>query len=417
MILINPLNAVVNLKCFFINKDWTVLSMLNTSFSDWPAFSKEEIIAVSDVLKSNKVNYWTGDICKKFETEFASWCESKFAVALSNGTLALDFAIKALKIGEGDEVIVTPRSFIASISSIVNAGANPIFADVDLETQNITPKSIRKVITKKTKAIICVHLAGLPCNMLEIRKIANKHGLKIIEDCSQAHGASINKKNVGSFGDVSTWSFCTDKIISTLGEGGMISTNNKEIYEFCKRYINHGTVQKGKKNSNNFLYNKDYFGTNLRITEIQSLAGLEQLKNLKKIQKKREKMAKDYFELFSIYKKYFDIYFPPKNIKSAWYRFYFFIRTDIKNYKKKRIQIIKKLGEKKIRCFTGSCPEIYLEKSFQKLKDYKKIRLKNCKRLGETSIALDVNHTLNYKINHKNLLRIKNEIKKIFFLK
>ena len=308
---------------------------------DWPNFSKNLINKVGKLLDSGKINYTTGSIGKKFENNFSKFIGNKYSTAICNGTAALEVAIKSLKLPKNSKIIVPARSFFASASSIVNTGYLPIFADVDLLTQNISIRDIQNKITKDTKAIICVHLAGLPCNMLEIRKIANKHGLKIIEDCSQAHGASINKKNVGSFGDVSTWSFCTDKIISTLGEGGMISTNNKEIYEFCKRYINHGTVQKGKKNSNNFLYNKDYFGTNLRITEIQSLAGLEQLKNLKKIQKKREKMAKDYFELFSIYKKYFDIYFPPKNIKSAWYRFYFFIRTDIKNYKKKRIQIIK----------------------------------------------------------------------------
>ena len=248
--------------------------------------------------------------------------------------------------------------------------------------------------------------------MQKIKKIANKNKLKIIEDCSQAHGASIYKKSVGSFSDVSTWSFCNDKIISTLGEGGMISTNKKKIYDFCKRYINHGTNYQSKKNSYKFIYNKDYFGTNLRITEIQSCSGIEQLKNLKKIQRIREKMSKDYFKLISKYKNYFNIFYPSNKIKSAWYRFYFFIRSDVKNYKIIRFKIIKNLNKTNLKCFAGSCPEIYLEKSFKKLKKFNQPRLKNCKILGETSIALDVNHTLKNFDHNRNLLKLENVIKK-----
>ena len=285
--------------------------------------------------------------------------------------------------------------------------------DVDLLTQNISLKDIQKKITTKTKAIICVHLAGLPCDMYDIKKIAKKNNIKIIEDCSQAHGASINNKQVGSFGDVSTWSFCNDKIISTLGEGGMISTNNKKINDFCKRHINHGSIFKVQKNFNKFVYDKDYFGTNLRITEIQSVAGLEQLKNLKRIQKKRNKIAKHYFDIISKYHKYFYTHYPPKHIKSAWYRFYFFLKKNIKNDKKIRYEIIKNLKKKNFRCFSGSCPEIYLEKSFKKIKGFRQKRLKNCRILGETSIALDVNHTVNISQNKQKLLKLKAVIEEI----
>jgi dTDP-4-amino-4,6-dideoxygalactose transaminase len=248
--------------------------------------------------------------------------------------------------------------------------------------------------------------------MYAIKNFARKKNLKIIEDCSQAHGASINNKEVGSFSDVSTWSFCNDKIISTLGEGGIISTNNKKIYKFCKKYINHGTTQKKIQNQEKFIYNKDLFGTNLRLTEIQSFAGLEQLKCLKQTQKKRQKIAKDYFKLISKYKKYFFSYYPPKQIRSAWYRFYFFIKPNIRNYKKIRLDIIRDLNKRNLRCFSGSCPEIYLEKSFKKLKNFKIKRLKNCKILGETSLALDVNHTLNLWQHKKDLLKIKRVIEK-----
>lgn len=379
---------------------------------NWPNFNKKLIFKINNIIRSGKINYLTGPYGKKFEKEFSKYIDNKYSVAICNGTAALEVAIKSLKLPKNSEIIVPARSFFSSASSIVNTGHTPVFADIDLLTQNISLADIKKKINNKTKAIICVHLGGLPCDMQGIKNIAIKNKLKIIEDCSQAHGASINNKQVGSFGDVGTWSFCNDKIISTLGEGGMISTNNKKIYNFCKVYINHGTVSNKIENSDKFIYNKNYFGTNLRITEIQSFAGLEQLKYLKKTQRKREKMSKDYFNLIRKYSDYFITHFPQKNIKSAWYRFYFFIKPNIKNYKTVRYKIIKNLKKNNFRCFTGSCPEIYLEKSFSKLKKFKQARLKNCKFLGQTSIALDVNHTLKYSEHKKDLLKLDSVILK-----
>ena len=378
---------------------------------DWPNFNKNLISKVSKILSSGQINYTNGPYGKKFENEFSKFVGNKYSTAICNGTAALEVAIKSLRLPKNSEIIVTARSFFASAACIVNTGHKPIFADIDLLTQNISLEDIKKKINKRTKAIICVHLAGLPCNMHDIKKLANKNRIKIIEDCSQAHGASINNKQVGTFGDIGTWSFCNDKIISTLGEGGMISTNNKKIYDFCKTYINHGSVLKDKKNSEKFVYNKDYFGTNLRITEIQSVAGLEQLKDLKKVQNKRERMSKSYSHLISKYQNYIYGHFPSRNIKCAWYRFYFFLKTDVKDYQKIRFKIIKNLKRNNLKCFTGSCPEIYLEKSFKK---FKTKRLKNCKILGETSIALDVNHTLTYVKHKENLLKLKFVLERIF---
>ena len=378
---------------------------------EWPNFNKNLIFKVSKIINSGKINYTTGPYGEKFEKSFSQFIGNKHSIAICNGTAALEVAIKSLRLAKNSEIIVPARSFFSSAACIINTGHLPIFADVDSLTQNITIDEIKKKLTKKTKAIICVHLAGLPCDMILIKKLAKQKKIKIIEDCSQAHGASINNKQVGSFGDVNTWSFCNDKIISTLGEGGMISTNNKKIYNFCKKYINHGTG-KQKKYSNKFVYNKDSFGTNLRITEIQSLAGLEQLKNLKRIQKKREEISKDYFNLISKYNNFIDCFMPAKNIKNAWYRFYFFLKPSIKNYNKTRYEIIKSLNKGNLKCFTGACPEIYLEKAFKNLKNFKVIRLKNCKILGETSIALDVNHTLNDNDYKQNLLTIESVLKK-----
>ena len=383
---------------------------------EWPNFSKKLIGKVSNILSSGKINYTNGPYGKEFEKKFSKFVGNKYSIAICNGTAALEVAIKSLKLPKKSEIIVPARSFFASASSIINTGHKPIFVDVDLLTQNILLKDVKKKITKKTKAIICVHLAGLPCDMKNLISLANKKKIKIIEDCSQAHGASINKKQIGSFGNVSTWSFCNDKIISTLGEGGMISTNTKNIYEFCKKYINHGTSLK-EKNSIKFIYNKEIFGTNLRITEIQSVAGLEQLKSLKLTQKKREKMSRNYYNLIKSYKGFLNCYYPPARIKSAWYRFYFFLNPNIRNYQKKRLEIIKQLKRKNIKSFTGSCPEIYLEKAFVKLQKTKFKRLKNSKILGNTSLALDVNHTLSYRDHKKELVIIKFILNKILLKK
>ena len=295
----------------------------------------------------------------------------------------------------------------------MNTGNIPVFADVNITTQNNFKKAIKKKINKKTRAIICVHLGGLPCDMKKIIKLVKRKNIRIIEDCSQAHGASIGRDQVGSFGEVATWSFCTDKIISTLGEGGMISTNNKGIYEYCKKYINHGTKLSKKNDSEKFIYNKDTFGTNIRITEIQSIAGIEQLKNIKQIQKKRENMSKDFFKIISKYQSYLDCYMPKKNIKNAWYRFYFIVKPNFLQ-KKIRFKLIKSFKNNNIKCYTGACPEIYLEKSFKNLRNLKIKRLKNCRILGESTIALDVNHTIAKQKHQENLKNIQKTLKATF---
>ena len=214
------------------------------NFSTWPLFTTEEVDAVKNVLLSNKVNYWTGNECREFEKEFAVWSNSKYAIALGNGTLALDSALKALDIGFGNEVIVTSRTYIASVTSIVTAGAIPVFADIDTNSQNITTTSIRSMITKKTKAIICVHLAGWPCEMDEIIELANEFNLYVIEDCAQAHGAKYKSKPVGSIGNIGCWSFCQDKIMTTGGEGGMVTTNDKSLWSKMWSYKDHGKSYK-----------------------------------------------------------------------------------------------------------------------------------------------------------------------------
>ena len=195
----------------------------------WPTYTKQEISKVTSIIRSGKVNYWTGKEVKIFEKEFSKYIGSKYSIAVCNASLALEASLTALNIGKGDEVITTPRSYNSSATCILRVGATPIFADVDIKTQNISVNEIKKKISKKTKAIICVHLGGLPCEMEKINKLVKNTKIAIIEDCSQAHGAKYKGRSVGTFSDISVWSFCNDKIISTLGEGGMISTK-KRIY-------------------------------------------------------------------------------------------------------------------------------------------------------------------------------------------
>lgn len=257
--------------------------MLNTAFAPWPSFTQEEADAVSSVLLSNRVNYWTGQHCREFEKEFAAWVGTAYAVAVSNGTTALDLALKALDIGAGDDVIVTSRTFLASASSIVTAGANPVFADVELDSQNISKATIEAVLTPKTKAIICVHLAGWMCDMDPIMQLAAEHGLYVIEDCAQAHGAAYKGRAAGSIGHIGAWSFCQDKIMTTGGEGGMVTTHDETLWKKMWAYKDHGKNYDSiyhKQHPPGFRWLHDSFGTNWRMMEMQAVIGQIQLKRM-----------------------------------------------------------------------------------------------------------------------------------------
>ena len=371
--------------------------MINNQFSSWPSFTSEEADAVRDVLLSNKVNYWTGNECREFEKEFAVWSNSKYAITLGNGTLALDSAFKALDIGFDDEVIVTARTYIASVTSIVNSGAIPIFADVDLNSQNITPESIRSKITSKTKAIVCVHLAGWPCEMDGIKDLAKEFNLYVIEDCSQAHGAKYKGKPVGSIGNIGCWSFCQDKIMTTGGEGGMVTTNDKSLWSKMWSYKDHGKSYEAvykRKHPDGFRWVNESFGTNWRMTEMQGVIGRIQLKRMSDWHTKRITNAN---KIWNVAKKCKGLRVPsiPEYIEHAAYKCYVF--TELKELKNSWDQnkIIKEINSLGVPCYSGSCPEIYLEKAFDKTGFRPKQRLANAKELGETSLMFLVHPTLN----------------------
>ncbi|GAM73820.1 lipopolysaccharide biosynthesis protein RffA [Vibrio ishigakensis] len=370
--------------------------MLNTSFSPWPCFTEEEADAVSRVLLSNKVNYWTGNECREFEKEFAAWAGSNFAIALGNGTLALDVALKALDVGEGDEVITTPRTFLASASSIVTSGASPVFADVDLNSQAITAESINAVLTSKTKAVIVVHLAGMPAEMDAIMALSEKHGFFVIEDCAQAHGAKYKGRGVGTIGHIGAWSFCQDKIMTTGGEGGMVTCNDESLWRKMWSYKDHGKSYEAvyeREHAPGFRWLHESFGTNWRMTEMQGAIGRIQLKRMQEWTSARQSNGAaidEVAEKFNVVR----TVKVPDCISHAEYKHYLFVNTEFLADGWTRDRIVDEIVKRGVPAYQGSCSEVYLEKAFDQTPWIPEQRLKNAVELGETSLMFLVHPTL-----------------------
>ncbi len=370
--------------------------MLNTSFPPWPCFTCEEAEAVSRVLLSNKVNYWTGQECREFENEFAAWAGCEHAIALANGTVALELALKALDIGPGDEVIVTPRTFLASVSCIAMVGAKPVFADVDADSQNITAETIRAVLTPQTRAIICVHLAGWPCDMGPILALANEHGLKVIEDCAQAHGATYKGRLVGSMGHVGAWSFCQDKIMTTGGEGGMVTTRDRDLWSRMWSYKDHGKSWEAvyeRQHPVGFRWLHESFGTNGRMLEMQAVIGRIQLKRMADWVAIRMANAEHISE---VCRRYPVVRVPvvPDDVTHAWYKLYVFVQPQYLADGWSRDRIIDEILAQGVPCYSGTCPEVYLEKAFDDTGFRPAERLPVARQLGETSLMFLVHPTL-----------------------
>lgn len=373
--------------------------MLNTPFSPWPSFTEEEVEAVSRVLLSNRVNYWTGEEGRAFEREYAEWVGTAHGVALANGTLAMDVAWPVLGIGAGDEVICTPRTFQASASSIAMAGAIPIFADVDPDSQNITPATVEPLITPRTKAILCVHLAGWPCDMEGFAELAERYNLRIIEDCAQAHGATIRGRSVGTFGDINAWSFCQDKIITTAGEGGMVTLDDEELWKKVWSYKDHGKSWDAVHNREHppgFRWLHESFGTNWRMTEMQAAVGRIQLARMPEWHNARKRNASLLMHEFS---EIDGLRTPtvPDHIEHAWYRLYIFVRPDALRTDWSRDRIMNTIVAEGVPCYAGTCPEVYREKSFVDAGLAPLQRLPRAIELGETSLVFLIHPTLTEK--------------------
>lgn len=372
------------------------------TLSQWPVYSEEEAAAVSEVLLSNKVNYWTGTKGREFEKAFAAFSQSDYAVAVANGTVALDLCLYALGIGAHnggsacDEVIVTSRTFMASVSSIVLAGARPVFADVDLNSQNITADTVAAVISSKTKAIIAVHLAGWPCDMDALNALACAQGIKVIEDCAQAHGALYKGRSVGSLGDIAAWSFCQDKIMTTGGEGGMVTTNDKALWERVWAYKDHGKSYAAvyeREHAPGFRWLHESFGTNWRLTEMQAAIGLIQLKRMPAWQQQRydnSMMLARCLESFACMR----IPMPSADIQHAYYKFYAFVDQALLPEGVQRDDVLQALNAANVPCMQGSCSEVYLEKAFDNTDFRPEYSLVNAKALGESSLMFLVHPTI-----------------------
>lgn len=400
--------------------------MLNTPFSPWPSYSEEEAQAVKQVLLSNKVNYWTGNECREFEREFAAWCGTRHAIALANGTLALDLALKGLGVGPGDEVVVTPRTFIASVSCVVNAGATPVFADVDADNGNLSAATIARVLTPRTRAVICVHLAGWPCDMDPIMDLARQYGLKVIEDCAQAHGARYKGRAVGSIGDVGAWSFCQDKIMTTGGEGGMVTTNDESLWRAMWSFKDHGKSYEAvyeRQHPPGFRWLHESFGTNWRMLEMQAAIGRIQLRRMADWTLRRQANA---VVLAAALKPFAGENGPVRlpqlgcislasggganacgtgcgpggtqpcatGCVHGQYKFYAYVRPHNLAPGWGRDRIIEAINGQGVPCYQGSCSEVYLEKAFEGMGWRPAQRLPVARELGETSLMFLVHPTL-----------------------
>jgi dTDP-4-amino-4,6-dideoxygalactose transaminase len=382
--------------------------LLNTPFSDWPSFTAEEADAVQRVVMSNKVNYWTGTEAREFEKEFAAWCGTKYAVAMANGTVALDVALKALGVGPGDEVVVTPRTFIASISCVVNAGAVPVFADVEADSGNVSARTIAAVLSPATRAVVCVHLAGWPCDMDPIMKLAAERGLKVIEDCAQAHGARYKGRAVGSIGHVGAWSFCQDKIMTTGGEGGMVTTNDEALWRAMWSFKDHGKSYEAvyeRQHSRGFRWLHESFGTNWRMLEMQAVIGRIQLRRMSDWSAARRQNAET---IWATCAGFAALRVPQVKCAScpggcaaagascehAHYKCYAYVQPERLAQGWTRDRIVESIMAEGVPCYQGSCSEVYMEKAFDGTGWRPEVRLQVAKVLGETSIMFLVHPTL-----------------------
>ncbi len=369
---------------------------MSLTYPDWPSFSDEEIAAVGNVLRSGKVNYWTGTETREFEKEFAAFAGSRHAVALANGTLALELALRVLGVRAGDEVVVTPRTFIASASAAVIQGMIPVFADVDPDSGNITAETIARVLTPRSKAIVLVHIAGWPCDMDPILALARERGLKVIEDCAQCHGAMYKGRPCGSLGDIAAWSFCQDKIMTTGGEGGMITLNDDAMWEEAWSFKDHGKSYDAiyrQPAPEGYRWLHEDFGTNWRLTEMQSVLGRIQLKRMPEWKALRARNAAILAERFGALP-FLRVPLPGPDFDHAYYKFHVFIRPEMLKAGWTRDRILSECDARGIPCRNGVCGEIYMEKAFEKAGLRPKERLPVARELGETSLMFMVHPTL-----------------------
>lgn len=369
------------------------------AFPPWPHFTAEMIEAASEVLRSGKVNYWTGSEARQFETEYARHTETEYAVAVTNGTVALELALHAFGIGAGDDVIVPARTFVATGGCALVCGARPVFADVDRASQNITAETIEAALTPRSRAVIVVHLAGLPCDMDPILELAKRRGLIVIEDCAQCHGAKYRGRPVGSMGHAGAFSFCQDKILTSAGEGGMLTTNDKGAWERAWSYKDHGKswdAVYNRKHPSPFKWLHESPGTNWRLTEIQAAVGRVALRQLPEWVEARRRNAAVLNEGLARVAGLDVPSFGPE-FHHSYYKHYAFLKPGALSAGWTRDRVVQALQAEGISCGSGACPEIYRERVFEDRGLQPARRLPVCQALGESSLMFLVHPTLERK--------------------
>jgi dTDP-4-amino-4,6-dideoxygalactose transaminase len=360
----------------------------------WPFFDRDEIAAVTEVLASGRVNYWTGDRVRAFEDAYAAHCGVRFGLAVANGTLALELALYALGIGPGDDVIVPARTFIATAAAVAQRGARPVVADIDPLSQNMSAATLKAALTPRTKAVIPVHLAGWPAEMGPLLALAQEKNLAVIEDCAQAHGATIDGKPVGGLGRIGCFSFCQDKIISTGGEGGMVVTDDEALYRRMWSFRDHGKNYASALETSpgaSFKWVADSFGTNWRLTEPQAAIGLLQLQKLPAWIARRRANAvmldNALKDLNSVTLQHI-----PAHLFHAFYKYYFFVNSDALKDDWSRTRICEELNRRNVPARVGACPDISREKAFAEAGPQP--AHPNAVAVGERTILLPVHPTL-----------------------
>lgn len=371
----------------------------------WPLFDDEMVEVATRVLRSGRVNYWTGDEGRQFEAEFATACQCRHGIAVANGTLALELALYALDVGPGDEVIVPSRTFIATASAVVARGARPVCADVDRDSQTLTSATVARLQTPSTKAVIAVHLAGWPCDMKALATLCRQRGLALVEDCAQAHGARFCDLPVGALGDVAAFSFCQDKILTTAGEGGMLVTNRPDVWERAWRYKDHGKSPEAKfspqPGSADYRWLHESFGSNFRLSEVQSAVGRVMLRRLPEWVAARNRHATELREVCET-SQALRTPRPPGDVLHAYYKFYTFVRPEMLAPGWSRNRIIEELRRRDAPCFSGSCSEIYREQAFPP--EWRPAKpLPTARELGETSLMFLVHPTLSAATRQRTL--------------
>jgi dTDP-4-amino-4,6-dideoxygalactose transaminase len=363
-------------------------------FPGWPVFDDEQRAAVEAVLQSGRVNYWTGSEARRFEVEYASSLGVKHAVAVANGTVAIEYALQALEIGPGDEVIVPPRTFVATAGAVAIRGAKPVFADLDPLSGNLSAATVEPLLTWRTKAVIAVHLSGWPCEMDPLIALVRPRGIAVIEDCAQSHGAFYRGKPVGALGDIGCFSFCQDKIITTGGEGGLVTTNDAELWKRIWSYKDHGKdwdAVHERKHPGLFKWLHESIGTNGRLTEMQAAIGRIQLRRLPEWSRRRRENAATFDRLLEGTPG-LAVVRPPDHVRHAYYKYYAFVDEQLLATGWTRDQLAREIQQVEVHCGPGSCAEIYLEKGLREFAPPS--RLPVSRRFGETSLMLHVHPTL-----------------------